>query len=353
MKTIFKIILILTALISISCDNMYNDIAVEIVEYDYYLAVAQNVAAGQTQIYSIDPTSMILNQKSSLNNAPTMTVPIIASHPTGKYLFIPFFSGTGWLGSYKIKDDVSLSLINNFGLPGIISVVVHPTGNYLYCAYGSGTDVIAEYSIDESGKLTAIGSNQALPSGQNRMAISPTGNFLYAGGSSSGSMIYIFPINSDGTLSTPSTTVAIGGSPSIASIKTSKNGSLYCTTSSTGIYLYNKTTNILVSQGSYGGGTSGFIAFHPSGNYLYVSGGTSCYLYKINGDNTLTYVSPYATPVTINEILVHPNGNIMFITGTNTIYSYSINSSGAIQSQLQSISSSSADGLALIRKRKL
>lgn len=352
MKSILKIIAVFSVLFTISCDNMYNDLAVEIgSEYDYFIAVAQNISGGQTQIYSLDYSGKISVLKSVLNNAPTMTVPMIAAHPAGKYLFIPYFSASGWMGSYKVNDDSSLTFVNNVGLASIISIAVHPTGKYLYSA-SAAADKIAEYNIDNNGALSAIGTSQTAPTGQNRMAISPAGDFLYTGGTSSGSMIYIFPVNPDGTVSTPTTTVALGGAPTIASIKVSHNGSLYCTTSSTGIYLYNKPTNTLVSQGSYGGGTNGFIAFHPFREYLYVASGTNCYLYKINGDNTLTYLSTYAAPVTINEMLIHPNGNILFITGTNLIYSYNINSSGVIQSQIQSISSSNADGLALIRRKK-
>ena len=55
MKTILKIILILTALITISCDNMYNDVAYEInAEYNYFLAVSQRTSNGRIFVYSLN-----------------------------------------------------------------------------------------------------------------------------------------------------------------------------------------------------------------------------------------------------------------------------------------------------------
>ena len=356
MKTILKIILMLTALITISCGNMYNDLAVEIGEYNYYLAVSQQSAAGKTYIYSLNESGSQANQSWALS--PGVAQYNIAADPAGNFLYI-IYKAAEYVEAYKFNKDASLTYLQQITstIANPHALKIHPSGKYAYVS-NIDTDDILMFSINPNGTWSALSPASILSStigglDPSRIAIDYSGSYLFVANTGVGPDLTVFNIGSNGILSGKSSCNSLG----IAGIKDvilDKNNHVYIS-STGGIYSYNISNNSLTLQDS--NGNAAYLATHPSGKYLYCLN-TAFKSYKINSDGSLTLISSEGTaPASLRNIVIHPNGNFMYITDNNAATGYfgvyQIKSDGSIQtSAIQTISLNSAVGLALIRKRK-
>ncbi len=373
MKTILKIILILTALIAISCDNLYNELAVEIGEYDYYLVTAnQNVTSFVSTFLISSEGSISPKFKSSTFGATFDYYP--AAHPNGNYLYVPDRSNDR-LRIYNVCNDGTLIFSTDVATGDLpISVVVHPTGKYLYVSNMTvATGSISMFKINDNGSLLSLGTiSIATGFRPLKMYIHPSGNYLYTAMLNPGTNYVDFSsysINSNGSLSSLESDINLASIPShyTTDVLVHPGGQyLYVSASNGNIYKCNINTNGTIGTKTYvtaAGSSAVYFAVHPSGNYLFTGSILFVRSYLINiSDGTLTYLNGDIATLGHKAIIAHPNGKYLYTVNTgsaNGSYQrFNIDSSGSI-TLIDDIDYSTSgyiynpSGMALIRRKKL
>jgi len=247
-----------------------------------------------------------------------ISTPEIIIEPTGKFAFTETHQGT--VRAFLVGADGALTPVGEeFSSPNPNAIAVGPAtanGRFLYVGTLATTTLSGTYTavsafrVAEDGKLTRLADLRTDYSVVG-VAVDPTGRFVYATGNRSqggvsDAAVYQYAINADGTL-------AANGSVSAGPAPTS------------------------------GGGGRRHLAVtaHPNGRFLYVAsiqGGV--YQYGINGDGTLTPLSPASVPTGQfpNAVRISPNGQFAFVVnnieGVNPIEStvsrYRVNGDGTL-----------------------
>ncbi len=360
MKTILKIILILTALITISCDNMYNDLAYEIdAEYNYFLA-STDPTVHNIKTYPLfsDGLPNFSNVKNSINVTVSPYFP--AAHPTGKFLYVPIPS-SNLLYTFKVNDDGSLNSLGSFTTSTLTpwAVKVHPTGKYVYIIDNNiSATIVSMLIVKSDGTLI---DNGTIPSGvrQLRLAINPAGTCLYVVcGNAPSLVIYAYKIENNGKLTLINTvSPANPNNQSITDINIHPNGKYIYVARLNGFDKYNFKSNgdidlLSISSVTTSAG-AGYIATQPSGNFLYYIGDdANMRSYKINSNGVASTNNQISCNANIRDLIIHPQGKYLYAASTSDseLFYITINDDGKVNSS--SFTSVTPLGLALIRKRK-
>ncbi len=361
MKTILKIFLTLTALITISCDNMYNDIAYEIgAEYNYYLASTDPLVAGNIRTYPLSYDG--LPNFSNVKISSTVNQPFFpAVHPTGKFLYAPSI-GSNLLHMFKVNDDGSLNSLGSFTPSSInrsYAVKVHPTGKYVYLIDNDNSaTALSMYIVKSDGTLM---DNGTVSSGvkQDRLAINPAGTCLYVLSNNLPTDYYIsaYKIENNGKLTLINSFNPVPYNQYITDINIHPNGKYIYIARLNGFDKYNFKSNgdidyLSRSSTSTSAGV-GYIATHPSGNFLYYIGDDgNMRSYIINSAGVVSPNNQISFSSTICDLIIHPQGKYLYAASNsdNQLFYITINNDGKVNSS--SFENVKSRGLALIRKRK-
>ena len=261
-------------------------------------------ASNDVTAYTIDGSTGSLTALvgSQLNGGGSNPVDVTVD-PTGQFVYMANYLGS--ISAFTINSaSGGLTAVPGSPFPtappippnnnsGVSSVTVDPTGKFLYAAL-NGANAISAYTINSStGALTAV-AGSPFPAGIPPMVVrvDPSGRYAYAANNSDSISAYM--VNSSTGALTP-----IAGSP-------------------------------FSSGGAYPSG----LAVDSSGRFLYVpnSGSNSVAAFSIDSSTgALTPISgsPFAC-ATPGGAFVHPSGKFLYVTG-GSISGYTIDStSGAL-----------------------
>jgi 6-phosphogluconolactonase len=357
MKKIKGIILVLSMMFAVSCMDMYNDLADEFGEYNYYIAVADQSSIFRT--YEIDKNGGInfISKKSVALTAPRLP----SASPSGEYIYIP--DGTNHtLSVYKVSDDGSLVSIGTpIDTEGTTSLAAkaHPSGKYVYVSnQGSGT--ISMFAVKDDGTLQKIASpiSTGGSSFPGRMAFHPSGNCLYVALNSGGGFA-VCKIGSNGEIIS-STTFSL--TDNTQSIVVHPDGNyLYISTATKGIYKCNIKNDGTIDPGGTINVTGtnfnlSHLVVHPDGTYLYSAKGQYVYVFSINAvDGSHSYIEQTNyTLGSISDIIINPTGDMLYVSdfGGSHLFMVHAYSNGTVEFDDNYDTGMSYNGLALIRKKK-
>jgi 6-phosphogluconolactonase len=273
------------------------------------------------------------------------------------------FSERGSKGIYVFQFDreslrlTELQTIADRESPTFIEL--HPSGKYLYAAYRSGTNnqgTLTAYRIDPAnGKLTKINEQSSKGASPCHVSIDPKGRFVYVSNYAGGNLA-VYPIRADGSLAIPTDTVQHTGhslhkerqkEPHMHSIIPAIDGN-FIYASDLGIdkimiYKIDQSGNITPAKIPFVESTHGsgprHLSIHPNGNLAFSVEELSSTIssYKINQQtgalqavDRVGMLSKDTTSEgnTAADIHVSPDGKFVYASnrGQDNIVIYKINS---------------------------
>ena len=205
-------------------------------------------------------------------------------------------SSNGTLSSFTINNGGTLSSSGNSTTLSVTprSIAITPNNQFLYVANQTG--LIDAFSISGTSVSPVPNTPTVNVGNPVALAVNPAGTLLFALNLNVGSpLITPFRIQSDGELAT-GTSQALSG----ANLSVTPSG----------------------------------LAVTPSGTFLYASGGTDTFIFKLGtdtaGNATFTQVTCNAAcTIASQAVAVHPNGNFLYVAdNASQIAAYSLNSQG-------------------------
>jgi 6-phosphogluconolactonase len=318
---------------------------------------ANQLPAGEVQIYSIDPASGNL---SALAGSPFAFNPgggCIDFEPTGKfgYAAIGVNSNT-FLLTYS-RDSVTggLTLLNSQNLGGVpFREAIDPLGKYLYVDIFTNNFLSAAalgFSIDATtGALTPVpGASFALSDVSGTFTFHPSGNFLFMA-NSNGESIDTYSVSRATGALTPTSTIATCLNPT--PLRFSPDGTFaYSTCGENSLHVPGTPTVESYSVGANGALThlssqpvlelASDITVDPSGSFLYIST-TTPYLFEstlgANGEaGPVVSIGAQSNP-SQNTVMIGGSAPVTYTpvtayvtsSGDNTLTTYSVNSDGTL-----------------------
>lgn len=355
MRKIIILIFIMSQVFAVSCMDMYNDVADELgAEYDYFLASTDTVVDNvKTYPLSTDgmPDFSIVKSSSVVNNPYYPAV-----DPTGNFLYVPS-STDNLLYTFKVNDDGSLTSLGSIATGTFPHTVkVHPSGNYVYVINNNvASQNMFAYQVNSDGTLI-YKSTHSLGVGPRGLTIDPAGNCLYViSGTVGGSVINSIKITNGTVLSDINYST---GSSNKTDLIIHPNKKYLYVSRDGGFDKYDLLADGSIDSANIvsvnGLGNSGYLAIHPSGNFLYYIGiDGNMRSYKINNDGTVSANNQInlAAGFTVYDLIIHPKGKYLYAsTNDPRLYCITINDDGKVNSS--SYTDVTSIGLALIRKKK-
>jgi 6-phosphogluconolactonase (cycloisomerase 2 family) len=317
---------------------------------------ANELPAGEVQIYSIDPASGNL---SALAGSPFAFNPgggCIDFEPTGKFGYATVGVNSTTLLLTYLRNSITggLTLLDSENLGGVpFREAIDPLGQYLYVdifTNNFGSAAALGFSIDAtSGALTPVpGASFALSNASGTFTFYPSGNFLFMANTNGASIDTYSVSRATGAL-TPTSTIATCINPT--PLRFSPDGTFAYSTCSE-----NSAHAVAPTVESFSVGATGVlthlssqpvpqlasdITVHPSGAFLYISTTTAFVFESALGANgqagpivTIgaqanpsqnTVVIGGATPVRYTPLTAYITSS-----GDNTLSTYSVNSDGTL-----------------------
>jgi 6-phosphogluconolactonase (cycloisomerase 2 family) len=317
-----------------------------------YTVAAQAVSSGATTYAATVTGSPATVSAGATANASVVYAAEAAPVAQGRFLYSTNFAD-GTVAAFKIDSGSgALTLLGTVlavpgGSPaaGTWGIAVHPSNRFLYVVFRSGTltPTLFGYSIGATGALTPTAQGSVpLTGGLEMIGIAPGGDFLYLTDFDNG-RIFQFSVNaSDGSVTalSPPTISTLGTGP--IGIRVDPSSSFVYVADQCGIDPSNgcgqieafrkgatgalSSIGVVDSLGPGGGGSPSLLTIDAAGKYVYAAdaflghGGEVVTQFSIGATGALTFVAavPLQNNVRPFDFALAPDGASAFATSTTS-----------------------------------
>jgi len=297
--------------------------------------LAQFQVSNSGTLTPLSPATLGTNEAIPFGGGP------LAPDPSGRYLFLAGYGGSGEVSQYVIASDGTLSLN---ATPYASDVMIDPSSiafSRSGLAIVTNGVVLNSFSLSSAGTLTPL--NSALVTNANSIVIDPSGQFLYIDDEAYNTFA-VYSISTDGSLTLNG---AVPSENSPWSLVFSPGGMLYSVDYAAGTitgYSIDGSTGIPTRVNSFTTGSEvgtslpQGLAFNATGAYAYVTN---------QGENTVSQFTVAAARGAFmrngadmvtgrgpSSIAVDPSGRFVFVGNTvdATISQFGINEDGTLRS---------------------
>ena len=329
----------LTSFKSLTLKNNGTDDLVITADGSFNFATAINANTPYSVTVSAQPIGMQCTVSNGSGNATASVtnIAVTCSNRAGKYAYVTNFS-SGTISAFIIDNNTG-TLTPISGSPFVTtthpaSVATHPSGKFLYVADSNANTPLSAYSIDASGAITLIDTYDQGGSSYS-VTVDPQGKFVFLADASG--YVQSFIINqSSGSLTfvgayqAGTTPVAVTVDPSSKYVYVLNQGS-----NNISAFAINSNTGALTSIANYAAGFGYSLVVDPSGNYLYsasVRNGKNVQFYIINrSTGALTTMGGYGDATSNDYVAISPTGEFLYNVLASSVIGYSRNqSTGAL-----------------------
>lgn len=320
---------------TLTLKNNGSDDLIVSADGNFTFSTPLNTGAAYSVAVSTQPLGMqctVLNGTGTAS-ANVSNIAVACSNRSGKYAYVTN-TYSGAISAFSI-DNTTGNLIPISGSPFAtsarpVSVATHPSGKFLYVADLSANTPLSAYTIDATTGALALINTYDYGGGANSVTIDPQGKFLFLADSTG--FVESFTISQTtgaltliGTYQAGTTPEAITVDPSSKYVYVLNQGS-----NNISAYSIDSTTGVLTSIGNYATGSTGFsLVIDPTGGYLYsasVRNGQNIQAYSINrSTGELVSIGAYGTGVTTDYVVINSRGDILYNVYASSVMAYSRN----------------------------
>jgi 6-phosphogluconolactonase len=262
----------------------------------------------------------------------------VATHPSGKFLYVNNETGAGRATAFSIAADGGLTMLNSAasGGGGPAHIWVHKSGKWLLSAnYNDGRLGVAR--IGDDGRLTATSS--AAAGGNAHMALDDgvTGNFVFVPCASAGHVaMFKFDVATGQAMPNSPATIPAPGRPRHMAFNPSGKWAYVTHETRTDLttYAYDSTTGLLSAPRDTTAPNDGaHVLVHPSGTFVFhiARGGGTVTVFRVAADGALSEASKVSGGGYDGTIT--PDGKYLVVVSGSSIRVYAVNpTTGALTS---------------------